>query len=573
MKNISKLMIINFIILSLSGIISSIILYCILYNFVYNRYLTMINEENTIISNTFTEILQLFSRYIYVGELFMFVYNYNQTTWNNFIELSALEYSPYNEFLNEMRLHYNISKNERQNYENYMKKEINPDFVIKVPNFINNTNILTTSQEKEFYLPITYLSPNTTQSLNQFIGVDILQANTYNEIFNNTINSNNTVVYTSRYVVLRDVYTLDISKKNDRGYVIVTIVIDDLLKLLFNNIKQFNTNIYYKVKILDDVFKNFKNNEKKEFIETEKDINIKLKNYEIDVKLFIYENNFTTNLLEYIITALIIYILILVMIFKIIIENKRKQKKKREMQIANTMLSYINHEIRNPLNVIKGLTELNLEEIQKSMINEEIISNMHTIKNACEMLEHIVNDSLDINKIIQSKFKLVNEKIKLQYFVQDIKKIVNLKINEKPQIKVQVINELKDEYIYGDETRLKQIIFNFVVNAIKFTEGGYIKIEIKEEDMERIRISVEDTGRGIKEEDKKRIFEPYEQLDIKDSLRHGGLGLGLYLCKLLTKLMNGEIGFKSEEEKGSCFYIVINKNKTSYDNKNENSMV
>jgi len=533
----------------------------------------MINEENTIISNTFTEILQLFSRYIYVGELFMFVYNYNQTTWNNFIELSALEYSPYNEFLNEMRLHYNISKNERQNYENYMKKEINPDFVIKVPNFINNTNILTTSQEKEFYLPITYLSPNTTQSLNQFIGVDILQANTYNEIFNNTINSNNTVVYTSRYVVLRDVYTLDISKKNDRGYVIVTIVIDDLLKLLFNNIKQFNTNIYYKVKILDDVFKNFKNNEKKEFIETEKDINIKLKNYEIDVKLFIYENNFTTNLLEYIITALIIYILILVMIFKIIIENKRKQKKKREMQIANTMLSYINHEIRNPLNVIKGLTELNLEEIQKSMINEEIISNMHTIKNACEMLEHIVNDSLDINKIIQSKFKLVNEKIKLQYFVQDIKKIVNLKINEKPQIKVQVINELKDEYIYGDETRLKQIIFNFVVNAIKFTEGGYIKIEIKEEDMERIRISVEDTGRGIKEEDKKRIFEPYEQLDIKDSLRHGGLGLGLYLCKLLTKLMNGEIGFKSEEEKGSCFYIVINKNKTSYDNKNENSMV
>jgi len=241
------------------------------------------------------------------------------------------------------------------------------------------------------------------------------------------------------------------------------------------------------------------------------------------------------------------------MIFKIIIENKRKQKKKREMQIANTMLSYINHEIRNPLNVIKGLTELNLEEIRKFNINEEIISNMHTIKNACEMLAHIVNDSLDINKIIQSKFKLVNERIKIQYFVQDIKKIVNLKISEKPQIKVEVINELKDEYIYGDETRLKQIVLNFVVNAIKFTEGGYIKIEIKEEDMERIRISVEDTGRGIKEEDKKRIFEPYEQFEIKDSLRHGGLGLGLYLCKLLTKLMNGEIGFKSEEGRGELF--------------------
>jgi signal transduction histidine kinase len=296
-------------------------------------------------------------------------------------------------------------------------------------------------------------------------------------------------------------------------------------------------------------------------------------NYGIDVKLFIYENNFKTNLLAYILAALGIYILITIMIFKIIIDNKKKQKKKREMQIANTMLSYISHEIRNPLNVIKGLTILNIEEIKDIKISNEIISNMHTIKNTCEMLEHIVNDSLDINKIIQSKFKLVNERINMRYFMQDIKKIVNLKISEKPQIEIQLINELKDEYIYGDETRIKQIVFNFIVNAIKFTESGYIRIEIKDEMEGKIRISVEDTGRGIKEVDKKRIFEPYEQLEIKDSLRHGGLGLGLYLCKLLTKLMKGEIGFKSEEGKGSYFYIVIDKIKTSYDNKNEISIV
>jgi len=301
-----------FILLCLMSIITSIILNFTINDMLLINYKNSINEENNKITETFGELIQLFTRYVYIGELFMVVYNYNESSWGNFINFTGFSYSPYNKYLNEMRLHYNISDNERQNYEEYMKNQTNnKNFNISYIKNPETDSSLTRLYKKDFYLPITYLSPNTTLSMVPYIGEDIHSAKSYNNIFrllNNTID-NNTVIYTSRYIQFLNVYTLDISKKNDRGFVLVSIIVDDLLKLLFNNIKQFNTNIYYKVKILDDVFKSFKQNEEiKEFIETEKDINIKLKNYEIDVKLFIYENNFTTNLLEYIITGLVVYI-------------------------------------------------------------------------------------------------------------------------------------------------------------------------------------------------------------------------------------------------------------------------
>ncbi len=294
---------------------------------------------------------------------------------------------------------------------------------------------------------------------------------------------------------------------------------------------------------------------------------------------FSYNYNFietNTNKQEIIIPSVIASIFflfdVIILLYKYFKNNRKTiEMEKKKNLISQQMLNYVNHEVRNPLNVIKGLVCYIADQMHTlyndnykkdknvKIINfdirayESVLSDLGTVIGACDMLEHIVTDILDISKLKSGKLKLDNKVILMSDFMKDLVKTISQKIDEKPAVKLELSynNHLM---LYIDQYRLKQILLNFLTNAIKYTDKGSILIKI-ETLKDNIRFIIKDTGRGIKEEAKSRIFQPFHQVVPSDATRYGGIGLGLYLCKMLADLMGAKIGFESEFGNGSLFWL------------------
>lgn len=275
----------------------------------------------------------------------------------------------------------------------------------------------------------------------------------------------------------------------------------------------------------------------------------------------------------------VVYLTIFVIIMFIVIKRLSHYQEKIRLKIKNEkailqMVQYVNHEIRNPLSVIKGLLELSIEDIQDlhtglQYKNETdcILSNLATANSSCDLLKHIVNDILDISKLQENKLVIEKTDINVDQLILELTKILNSKCQEKPSISVEYSNNIDN--IFTDKFRLVQIMINIITNAIKFTDSGYIKINlslVKDSNMPNIDhhksetsviITVEDTGRGIRPEQYVNIFAPFEQTESADYIRYGGVGLGMYLCKLLVHRLGGDIGFISELSKGTTFYVIL----------------
>lgn len=256
-------------------------------------------------------------------------------------------------------------------------------------------------------------------------------------------------------------------------------------------------------------------------------------------------------------------------------EIKRRKEQEKNV-IASQMLNYVNHEIRNPLNVISGLinyildvlkpynARLSRTSVQDTSIKIEhdiyvsVVSDLSTIAGACGMLEHIVTDILDIRKLESGKLELDNKNVKMDDFIRDLVKTIVQKINEKPELEFKQIYD-KDLIIYIDPYRLKQILLNYLTNAVKYTDKGSIIIQVVS-DSSKTRFSVIDTGRGIRDDCKHKIFQPFTQAMPEDATRYGGVGLGLHLCHMLAKHMGGDVGFVSKINEGSMFWLEFNTN-------------
>ena len=250
-------------------------------------------------------------------------------------------------------------------------------------------------------------------------------------------------------------------------------------------------------------------------------------------------------------------------------KNKLQEEKTKieEMKktAANQMLSYVNHEVRNPLNVIKGLSSLTLDNLiligekQQDIINlnkenyDMIVSDLNTVIGNCLMIEHVVGDILDIRKLEAGKLALSIKRIYIHEFLNNLIKSFSQKMNENPAVKL-LLDYDRALYLETDPFRLKQIILNYVTNAMKYTVEGSITIKV-EKTPGYVRFSVIDTGRGIKDESKELLFSPFHQVNADDAIRHNGIGLGLHLCKMLAQCMDGRVGFTSEYKKGSTFWV------------------
>ncbi len=225
-------------------------------------------------------------------------------------------------------------------------------------------------------------------------------------------------------------------------------------------------------------------------------------------------------------------------------------------------LAHVSHEIRTPMNIITGMSELILREDISPTARD---SALH-IKQACGSLISIINDILDISKIESGKMEIIEEEYEMVSFIDGIVNMATVNIGEKPiNFFVHVDSNLPQKMI-GDELRLKQILTNILGNAVKFTKEGYIRLSVllcKDGTADCLKIKVEDTGIGIKEEDIPKLFKAFNQLDTRRNRNIEGTGLGLSITNNLLNLMNGRIEIESEYGAGSQFTLFVPQKKAS----------
>ena len=219
-------------------------------------------------------------------------------------------------------------------------------------------------------------------------------------------------------------------------------------------------------------------------------------------------------------------------------------------------LSSMSHEIRTPLNAIVGFSE----EIQKSTTLEEAKENAKDVIDASSTLLDIVNGILDISKIEAGKLEIINSPYRAKEMFENLAKLIKPRIEEKAiEFEFHIAEDLP-EVLYGDYANVKKVVTNILTNAAKYTDKGKIKYTVecvKTNDVCRLIISVEDTGRGIKKEHIDKLFTKFERLDEKNTTIEG-TGLGLAITKQIVELMGGEIIVHSVYGSGSKFTILLN---------------
>ena len=241
--------------------------------------------------------------------------------------------------------------------------------------------------------------------------------------------------------------------------------------------------------------------------------------------------------------------------------NELLKEQKTELIKANKtkddFLANMSHELKTPLNSIIVISST-MAKNKDSKLDETQLKNMKIIKKCSEDLAVLINDILDISKIEAGALKLEIEKIDLKLFIENIFDSFEAVILEKNLILKKEIKALNFQ-VYSDEKRLSQIIKNFLTNAMKFTNEGFITIKLLEFE-KYFQIDIVDTGIGINKENLENIFDRFKQVDDSRSRKYGGAGLGLCISKELASMLNCKLKVKSEISKGSTFSLLIPKN-------------
>ena len=260
-------------------------------------------------------------------------------------------------------------------------------------------------------------------------------------------------------------------------------------------------------------------------------------------------------------TAVVLYIFDLIDLNRL---SEEKEKAERANDAKSLFLANISHELRTPINTIMGMDEMILREDASEVPKNYFLSVVGyalDIRSASESLLSLINDLLDMSKIESGKMHLVEEEYSLEDMLRSIVTMIRVRSGEKDlAFTVDVDGELP-RGLFGDDKKIKQVVLNLLTNAVKYTEsGGFnFKIESESDDGEYcdMRISVKDSGIGIKPEDMERLFSRYERLDEEKNIGVQGTGLGLDISKHFVEMMGGKIWCESVYGEGSEFIVTL----------------
>jgi len=220
-------------------------------------------------------------------------------------------------------------------------------------------------------------------------------------------------------------------------------------------------------------------------------------------------------------------------------------------------LAKMSHEIRTPMNAIIGMTELALRESAPDIMKEHLL----TIKQASSHLLSIINDILDFSKVETGKVEILPTDYDITSLLNDVVSIIRMRMLDSPiRFTVDVDSTMPNE-LHGDIIKIRQILINLLTNAVKFTETGFISLNLSFETVSEkyinLIIRVSDSGKGIKKEDIDNLFDEFTQFDLEANKIIEGVGLGLAITNAIVKAMDGYINVESEYGTGSTFTVSL----------------
>lgn len=252
--------------------------------------------------------------------------------------------------------------------------------------------------------------------------------------------------------------------------------------------------------------------------------------------------------------------------------NIAKEEQKKTEQIRTEFVANVTHELRTPLNGIIG----HVKDLRNSNIDDEQVKSIEIIEHCADGMMKLINNILDFSKLEAGKYQFDEQECQFSKFIDHIVATHIKTIDEKGLKLVLNVDEQIPEYIVFDELALSRIVNNLVSNAVKFTSVGNIMLQITKasETDEYIELffMVIDSGIGISEEDKSKLFKEFSQVDASVTRKYGGTGLGLAITKQLVELMNGKIYVESTKGEGSTFsFNVVLKKSDKAGNIDENN--